>query len=245
MAKITISDLGSNYASTTQLNAKYQQIEDELNNKVLYRDNPTGEPNSMQNDLDMNSNDDLNAANVYATGLVLNGQEVTTQTLVATAATVEAKTLTSGQTVVTFTNDISNANFYLNGNDVDNGRLRLSTDYTINVATKTITLTESYPADTVVTMLYYTGDEVSTVLTPSVTGIDCEYKTTVGGETTFTLSTTAFAVGTNNLAVYRDGLKMRLGRDYTETSTTQITLDGSMTVVADEEWEFVVTSLAS
>lgn len=39
----------------SQINANFQLIEDELNQKVLYRNNPVGEPNSMNNtDLDMN-----------------------------------------------------------------------------------------------------------------------------------------------------------------------------------------------
>ena len=73
MAKITVSDISSGYASTTALNASFNQIEDEFNNKVLYRNNPTGEPNQMQNDLDMNSNDILNAGGITVTSLTVNG----------------------------------------------------------------------------------------------------------------------------------------------------------------------------
>lgn len=73
MAKITVSDIASGYASTTALNASFNQIEDEFNNKVLYRDNPSGEPNQMQNDLDMNNNDILNAGGLSVTSLTVNG----------------------------------------------------------------------------------------------------------------------------------------------------------------------------
>lgn len=62
MSKITISDITAAFASTTAINAKFQQIEDELNNKVLYRTNPIGEPNSMSNDLDMAGYNILNAS---------------------------------------------------------------------------------------------------------------------------------------------------------------------------------------
>ena len=62
MAKIELGGLGSGYASTTKLNEQLQKIQDELNNKVLYRDNPSGEANSMSSDLDMNSNQVLNVA---------------------------------------------------------------------------------------------------------------------------------------------------------------------------------------
>ena len=54
MAKITLPDTDSGYNIAT-INANFQKIEDELNNKVLYRDNPAGEPNAVSNDLDMNS----------------------------------------------------------------------------------------------------------------------------------------------------------------------------------------------
>lgn len=50
MTKLNLSDVNF----ITGINANFQSIEDELNNKVLYRNNPTGEPNSMNNDLDMN-----------------------------------------------------------------------------------------------------------------------------------------------------------------------------------------------
>lgn len=73
MAKITVSDISSGYASTTALNASFNQIEDEFNNKVLYRNNPSGEPNQMLNDLDMNNNDILNAAGLSVTSLTVNG----------------------------------------------------------------------------------------------------------------------------------------------------------------------------
>lgn len=68
MAKITISNISSGYASTTALNNAFDAIETELNSKVLYRDNPTGEPNQMENDLDMNGNNILNAGTVYVNG---------------------------------------------------------------------------------------------------------------------------------------------------------------------------------
>ena len=56
MSKITLTDVGSGYQTATQQNANNDSIETHLNDKVLYRDNPTGEPNTMQQELDMNSN---------------------------------------------------------------------------------------------------------------------------------------------------------------------------------------------
>lgn len=63
MAKITLSNLTSGFQSTTVLNANFDDIEDELQNKVLYRNNPTGEPNEMNQDLDMNGYNILNLGN--------------------------------------------------------------------------------------------------------------------------------------------------------------------------------------
>lgn len=69
MAKITISDIAAGYASTTQLNNAFNALEAELNNKVLYRDVPSGEPNQMEQDLDMNGNNILNAAGIEVGGV--------------------------------------------------------------------------------------------------------------------------------------------------------------------------------
>lgn len=60
MAKITLDNIASGYASTTKINNNNDAIEAELNDKVLYRNNPSGEANQMMNELDMNSNKILN-----------------------------------------------------------------------------------------------------------------------------------------------------------------------------------------
>ncbi len=63
MAKIDLNTVSSGYLSQAALNANFTAIEDEFQNKVLYRDNPNGEPNSMQSNLDMNGYYVLNAGN--------------------------------------------------------------------------------------------------------------------------------------------------------------------------------------
>ena len=73
MAKLTLPTISSGYATTTSLNVAFDQIEDQFNNRVLYRDNPTGEPNTMQNDLDMNNNDLLNVGSLDLDSLTVNG----------------------------------------------------------------------------------------------------------------------------------------------------------------------------
>lgn len=59
MAKITLASTAGGY-NLAQINTNQQAIADELNGKVLYRNNPTNEPNQMGNTLDMNSNHIIN-----------------------------------------------------------------------------------------------------------------------------------------------------------------------------------------
>jgi hypothetical protein len=60
MAKISFSNISSGFQSVGTLNNNFDQLEYELQTKVLYRDNPSGEPNQMNNDLDMNGYNILN-----------------------------------------------------------------------------------------------------------------------------------------------------------------------------------------
>lgn len=66
--KLTFRDLVTGLLSTSELNNNFSDIESELQNKVLYRDNPSGEPNAMQHDLDMNGYNIVNAG-ANSTGL--------------------------------------------------------------------------------------------------------------------------------------------------------------------------------
>lgn len=53
MAKITFPTATTlDYLST--VNDNFQKVADEMNNKILYRNNPVGETNTMESDLDMN-----------------------------------------------------------------------------------------------------------------------------------------------------------------------------------------------
>lgn len=79
MAKITISDITSGYASTTALNASFNAIEDNFNNKVLYRNNPSGEPNQMQHSLDMNTFNILNVGTIEVDSVKVNGVDIITE----------------------------------------------------------------------------------------------------------------------------------------------------------------------
>ena len=85
MAKVTLTDLTSlanDTSATNSLNTNFQTLEDYINNNVLSRD--TGaETNTMQNDLDMNSYDLLNVAEI-------NGENVTNLLAGITASSVAA-----------------------------------------------------------------------------------------------------------------------------------------------------------
>lgn len=61
MSKLDLNDIASGYGLSI-INDNFQKIEDEFNNKVLYRDNPVGEPNAMDNIIDMNGNKIVNLA---------------------------------------------------------------------------------------------------------------------------------------------------------------------------------------
>ncbi len=63
MAKLTLNTITSGFQATSALNSNFDSIEDTFQLNVLYRNNPSGEPNSMQNDLDMNGYNILNLGN--------------------------------------------------------------------------------------------------------------------------------------------------------------------------------------
>jgi len=84
----------------------------------------------------------------------------------------ETITLTAGQTEVVFTNAPSQASFFINGPDADNGRLLAGEDYVLFPDLNKIVLTQSYPAGTDVTMIYYdasTSDILTTATFVSYT----------------------------------------------------------------------------
>lgn len=59
MAKLTLNDVKSGF-NLSAINNNFDQIETALNENVLYRNNPEGEPNSVMTDIDMNGQRILN-----------------------------------------------------------------------------------------------------------------------------------------------------------------------------------------
>lgn len=58
------------------INSNFQKIEDEFNDKVLYRDNPDGEANTLENDIDANGFTIYNISDLVVNGsITLNGTD--------------------------------------------------------------------------------------------------------------------------------------------------------------------------
>ena len=69
MAKISVPDIASQFASQEALNARFQQIEDAINDDLLFRANvANGEPNEMALTLDMNLNRIINLPVAISSG---------------------------------------------------------------------------------------------------------------------------------------------------------------------------------
>ena len=95
MAKITLPTIASGFASNTAFNTAFDALEAELQNKVLYRNNTSGETNTMSNALDMNSNAITNASSVTTTSLVVDGSDLT-GSVTASAASAAAAAVSAG-----------------------------------------------------------------------------------------------------------------------------------------------------
>ena len=99
MSKIVLDNVEGGF-NLQKINSNFQKIEDELNSKVLYRDNPAGEPNSMSKPLDMDGNDLLNVATLSVTkSLSIGGINLGTE--VARAQTYANEALASAQSANT------------------------------------------------------------------------------------------------------------------------------------------------
>ena len=124
MAKKTALSVTSGFASQAQLNAEFEDIADHLNNKVLYRDNPAGEDNAMQNDIDMNSNQINNLSDATNVNDAPNWGQVQNKIAAAGSGLIssdsEQQTATASQTVFTltgisYTPGVGNLAVYING----------------------------------------------------------------------------------------------------------------------------------
>ena len=76
MTKIVLNDV-TNLNTLSVINDNFDKIEQELQNKVFYRNNPTGEPNGLANDVDANGNSLYNVQDLTIDGaFTVQGQDV-------------------------------------------------------------------------------------------------------------------------------------------------------------------------
>lgn len=159
MAKITLDTILSSFASTSLFNTNFSAIQTDLNDKVLYRNNPMGEPNQMLNDLDMNSNDIINGGTVNTDRLFINGLEVaavsgvTTRTFVETEFTNEA-----GQDTFTVSYDPFFVQILINGVQL------AQADFTATTGTEIVLAVPLTTNDDILTVIAYQAFEVVNAL---------------------------------------------------------------------------------
>ena len=72
MAKIVFNTVKNGNTLST-INSNFASIANELQNKVLYRDNPVGEPNAVIDNIDLNGTDILNGGTINADHLIIDG----------------------------------------------------------------------------------------------------------------------------------------------------------------------------
>jgi hypothetical protein len=68
MPKIVLDPISSGYNAVVKLNENFSRIAAALNNQVLYRNNPTGEPNALQSDVDVNGKTLFNVGEISLVG---------------------------------------------------------------------------------------------------------------------------------------------------------------------------------
>lgn len=67
MTKLVLDSVASGY-DLSKINSNFQAIQEELQDKVLYRDNPEGEPNTLETDLDANGKSIYNLSSIQIQG---------------------------------------------------------------------------------------------------------------------------------------------------------------------------------
>lgn len=75
MAKISFSDI-TNANTLSVINDNFDKIEQELTDRVAYRDNPTGLSNTFKQDVDLDGNNLYNVGMINAKGLLIDGESL-------------------------------------------------------------------------------------------------------------------------------------------------------------------------
>tara|TARA_R110002153_G_scaffold1367_2_gene7023 strand:+ start:436 stop:2340 length:1905 start_codon:yes stop_codon:yes gene_type:complete len=254
MAKITLDDITSSYASTSLFQANFTAIETEFNDKVLYRVNPVGEANQMMNDLDMNSNDIINVDSIDVQDITVAGLPIiaTLQSYVD-ACIVQVALATDQVALAAAEVALAAAQVALATAQADAAAVSAAAALVseTNAATTLDTFQDIYWG------VYASEPTLSPVGNPATEG-DQYFNTTsnnmlvfngtiwqvtssavtgVRNETTYTasagVSTFAIIYNLGFVDVYVNGVKLIQGTDYTALTSTDITLTTPLALAAD------------
>ena len=121
---------------------------------------------------------------------------------------------------------------------VNGDKQRSGIDYTESSST-TFTLGFSVLSTDVVEVIGFPAATLTvTGLGAGANNFLSENQTATAGQLVFTLSSAAYTPGANSLVVYMNGLKLRKGTDYTESSTVSITLVSAASL--GDELDFII-----
>lgn len=128
--------------------------------------------------------------------------------------TASAQQTVFNLTTITYAPGTDNLAVYRNGL-----RLLLNLDY-IETNSTTVTLTRGVAAGN--QLLFESGRIIGQDISAIITRV--ENQTATAQQTVFTLTIATYVPGSNSLSVYRNGLKLVIGVDYTETNSNTVTL---------------------
>ena len=196
MAKLTLNTIGSRYGSIDALNDNFDAIETALEN-TFSLDGTS--PNALEADLDMNSNDILNAGEINTDTLRINGVLVEPGTGVNTGAIFQTYqyTATAGQTIFSVAPAIpqlASISVFVNGLSLPPSEVSVNST---NVILPAMTVGDE------IVIRRYTSDITGSYISPDLLVVD---RFTANGTTTlFTLSASV-ATGGTSLNVYINGV---------------------------------------
>lgn len=234
--KLTLADTASGY-NLSPINNNFSLIQTELQDRVLYRDNPSGEPNFMEQELDMNNYRIYNVADGIAPSDAVNRGQVglLLETLgTEFIATSEEKAVaTAGQSAfnlstLSYEPGLNNLAVYING-------VRQNKEDFIESNKTTVTIVGGAQEGDVLTFISnerqgeinlnnldaYITNEIDQLFV-----LEKELQTASDGQTVFNLQTLTYTPNSDNLSVYVNGVRQY---DYSETSSSSVTFTTGLT----------------